>query len=752
MSEQVETHGLWLRTRYREGQYEGEACLLCYDVDSFDDSLVGGDVKKVFEQRAGTANIFIAAPFLSNSTCREALTTGVALQRATAYMSAKSGRVYLLEVQVEANSRVVSVSTSMLFWDELTKQVKFESPQPLSSALREGWLFYLFDSSEGLVIAPPGVHFRKSSNKHIDKFLRTANTLTSSSACALLAMFALEALAPRSPKRILVDTAPLISLAYAMMRVAKVHGIWQEEVPARSFGSYGGQSKMRRLSINDVILISATTSGGLADSLKAQQANVGSIVTLFFLCSKGAVRPHNVLCDLTVTTERGFGYQPVENYSALDCPLCTSGFILAELEGDQFLLQQRQHRLLRFVRTTQADSTRAVLTELCGVKATEIVLRPDATRPSAIEMNDSHVLFCTAIRKDLIRQIRRYVPQPLGLIVRVRITAEQFLDLIADAGISSSISGVPIIDWSDLALSPVLGDGQGVLVIFGCLSSHTVARQINASLRTKLNGGNVAYVSALTLAETPEQYLDLKMFLGFGERGPDTFTYRDARRLALSVNSADGNPWAEELDLLNSISDTPIDEIEARRQMLSTKTTARNEIFWPGLNGPLSIKRDFVYLNTEPGSGDISQADVFAVMSNLFAADRCGSNDLTKKPQGVDAVPLTQSVYGHILLTPEAFMTFNDGILKASLLRAARKSDLMYEVDAGYSKRMLEIVLAELDGWLVGTGDALPEMLLALATKRLRLRDTERIAIRTRALSARLSPYIEALAQAIPGN
>jgi hypothetical protein len=749
MSDSVEMQGLWLRTRYREGQYEGEASLLTYDVDSFDDSLVGGDVKQVFEHRAGTANIFIAAPFLNNGTSREALKTGVALRRAVAYMAAKSGRVYLLEVQVSADTRAVSITTSMLLWDDTTEQVQFQDTKPLDPALREGWLFHLFDSSQGLVIAPPGVHFRKSSNKHTDKFLRTANTLTSSSACGLLAMFALEALVPRSPKRILVDTAPLISLAYAMMRVAKVHGVWEAEVPTRSFGSYGGQSKMRRLSVNDVILISATTSGSLAESLKVQQAHADSIVTLFFLCSKGASRPPKVLCDLTVTADRGFGYQPIENYGAVGCPLCASEFILAELEGDQFLLQQRQHRLLKFVRTTQADSARSALTELYGVKATEVVLRPDATRPSSIEIDEARVLTCPAIRKDVIRHLRRYVPQPLGLIVRVRITEDQLSSLTTEAGIGASVAGARIIDWSDLASHPALGNGQGVLVVFGCLSNHIEARQINASLRSKVNGGNVTYVSALTLAETPEQYLDLKMFLGFGERGSDTFTYRDARRLALPVRNADGNPWAEELYLLNELSNHSINELEERRQALSTKVTARDEIFWPGLNGPLSIKRDFVYLDTEPGARDISQADVFAVVSNLFAADRCGSNDLTKKPQGVDAVPLTQSVYGHILLTPEAFMTFNDGVLKASLLRAAWKSELMYEVDAGHSKRMSEIVLAELEGWPVGTGDALPEMLLALATKRLRLRETERVAIRSRTLAAGLPPFISALAQAI---
>ena len=750
MSYQTETQGLWLHTRYREAQYEGEACLLVYDVDSFNDALVGGDVKKVFEQRAGTANIFIVAPFLRNETCREALETGVALQRATAYMSAKSGRVYLLEVQVAADTRKVSITTSLLRWDSASKIVQYEAPKLLDPGLREGWLFDLFDSSEGLVIAPLGVHFRKSSNKHADKFLRAANTLTSSSACGLLAMFALATLAPRSPKRILVDTAPLLSLAYAMMRVAKMQGIWDADVPSRSFSSYSGQSKMRRLSINDVILISATTSGSLAESLKSQQAKEDSIVTLFFLCSRGAERPPNVLCDLTVTAERGFGYQPVENYPALGCSLCSSEFILAELEGDQFLLQQRQHRLLKFVQTTQSNDARATLTELYCIKATEVVLRPDATRTSSIEINEERLLKCPGIRNDLVRHLRRYTPQPLALIVRVSITESQLMSLIAEAGIDVAVAGASIVEWVDVASHAVLGDGQGVLVVFGCLSSHTMARQINASLRSKVNNGNVAYLSALTLAETPEQYLDLKMFLGYGERGPDTFTYRDARKLALPSREVEKNPWTEELDLLNELSGLRICELEARRLLLSTESTARDGIFWPGFNGPLAIQRDFVYLDTRASTESISQADVFAIVSNLFAAARSGSNDLTKKPSGNDGVALMQSVYGHVLLTPEAFMTFNDGLLKASLLRAARKSDLMYQVDSSYSTRMSEIVLAELAGWPAGTGDALPEMLLALATNRLRLRDTERAVIRTKTLAAGLPPYITALAQAIP--
>jgi len=751
MSEQNQPHALWLRTRYKEGQFEGEACLLVYDVENFSDALVGTDIKQVFEKRASTANIFIVAPFLSNAQCRKALETGIALERASAYLSAKSGRVYLVELEVSSSDRPVSVTASRLTWSSTTEKVDYGPRSTLDTELREGWLFHLFDSNAGLVVAPPGVHFRKSSEKHADKFLRAANTLTSSNACGLLAMFALAALPQRAPKQILVDTAPLLSMAYAMMRIARLHGVWSGDVPASSFGSYGGQAKMRRLSINDIILISATTSGGLASSLIAQRANEDSVVTLFYLCSTGSARPSNVLCDLTVTAERGFGYQAVRNYPFNKCALCKSDFILAELEGDQFLLQQRQHRLLRFIQTTQSEDALKTLTELCLSGATEVVMRPDASLPASLAVNEGKLLSCPGIRKDIIRHLRRYIPQPLALVVRVNITEANLRDLLTEAGLDSAIAGARVIEKSQLSQQPMLSDGQGVLVIFGCLSSHTAARETNASLRSIVNNGNVAYVSALTIAETPEQYVDLKTFLGYGERGPDTFTYRDARRLALPGRSDDRNPWEDELDLLNRLPEAARVTLEARRTFLSTQSLSRNGIFWPGFSSHLAIQRDFVYLDTGANREAISQADVFAVVSNLFASARAKSSDLTKKPKDDDAVALSQSVYGHVLLTPEAFGTFNDAVLKASLLRAARKSDLMYAVDAGYSRRMTEIVLAELSGWNAGTGDALPEMLVALATERLKLQDADRCAIRDRALAAGLPDFLTALAAAIPG-
>ncbi|TXD89768.1 hypothetical protein FUT87_03445 [Mitsuaria sp. TWR114] len=746
------TRGLWLRTRFRDGQYDGEACLLVYDDEAFDDLMVSGDIKQVFEQRAGTANIFIAAPFLSSEACRKAMESGAALMRATSYMAAKSGHVYLLDLTQGSATETPHVTATRMSCDPGTGKTVFAPPATLDPQLRDGWLFDLFDSHEGLVVAPPGVHFRKSSAKHSTKFLRTANTLTSTAACGLLALFALETLDLRHPKRILVDTAPLLSVALSLMRVAQAHGLWSLPVPARSFGSYGGQRQIGRLSTSDVLLISASTSGSLASGLIAQGAHKRSVVTLYFLGDgPNAKRPEQVLCDLTISGDRGFGYQPVENYPADTCKLCKSEQLLAELEGDQFLLQQRQHRSFTFLRTTQTEDARQTLTELSVTHAMGVVTRPDPTLPSSIAINEERLLQCPAIREEFIRLLRRYCPHPLALIVRIDLSEKLLSELLKEAGITELVSGARIIDWSDLASQKELKEGDGVLVVFGCLANHNRARQANATLRSLVKKGNVAYLSALTVAATPHQYQDLRTFLGFGERGPETFTFKEARRLALPGTNGSTNAWVDELALLGRLDGlVELPELDRRRQMLSDQVIAQDELFLVGQTGPLKLQPDFVFLDTSGGTGNITQADVFGIVSNLFAACRVMGRELHAKPKVGEPVELVQSVYGHVLLDPKAFATFNDAVLRACLLRAARPSELMYEVDEAHSAAMAAILRAELVAWAAGGGDALPEMLLAMATGRLKLRDADRMGFRSDAKKAGLPAHLELLADAIP--
>jgi hypothetical protein len=317
---------------------------------------------------------------------------------------------------------------------------------------------------------------------------------------------------------------------------------------------------------------------------------------------------------------------------------------------------------------------------------------------------------------------------------------------------STLLPNTKLIDWTEVSGYPVLARGAGVLVIFGCLTSQTQARSINASLRSVVNEGNVAYLSALTLANSPEQYRDLKTFLGYGERGPETFTYREVKRLALPDTVSLENPWEVELQLLDTIAGyTSFPELDQRRHYLSVNASASDDIFLGGKDLPLAIQRDFVYLDTSDGTANVSQATVFTVVSNLLCVARSNNRELGARPGSPgEVLSLAQSVYGHVLVDPITFLNYNDAILKASVLRAAKPSELMYEVDEIYSSQVTEIVLAELGGWHVGSGDALPEMLLAMATGRLRLREIDRIHVRDMALRSDLPPLLQSLARSIP--
>jgi hypothetical protein len=132
------------------------------------------------------------------------------------------------------------------------------------------------------------------------------------------------------------------------------------------------------------------------------------------------------------------------------------------------------------------------------------------------------------------------------------------------------------------------------------------------------------------------------------------------------------------------------------------------------LHGELKIAPDFVFLDTKRDIELISQADVYAVVSNLLATARCDNKGLTEQVRR-DSPPLRwgQSVYGQVLLCPSNFRDFNDAVLRASMLRAANTAELNYSVDEQCSGEMLDMLLADVGAWHHRRGDALPEFLVA---------------------------------------
>lgn len=710
---------LCLTTRFRQDAFEGEAWLLVYDEYEFAESTLSEDVRSIFDQRPATANIYVLAPFVDMAKLVETIANGVAVKRARRYFEGIGGRIRLLGIEQPKGGKL---RVSAIPFEYSGDDVHAGESEALDSRLCSGWLFDLFHGGGGLVEAPAGVHFGKVSGRHSSKFLRASGPLLTSEACAAVAFFTLGATSGMAPSRIFVDTAPIIAVAFAMARMAVAQGLWEKHPPVKSFSSYGGVEKLPRRRPTDLYLISASTSGGLAGRLVDREVDKGRIVTLFYLESGAAAYDGTVVCHLTYRNDGLSGYPPVNNYPAQTCPFCKDGYFLAQLEGDQFLLEKRAIKRLTVRSGAQPSDARKAVERLARTGCLDVTLFKSAARPAGVAINAELFLDTdTQLRGDFMRMLRRFTPAPLNYVVLVGLSEAKFVELLKEAGLEDMVAHAKVT--ADGLEGLVSVPNGAALVVFGCLSNHAHAREINARMRTLVPGGSVAYVSAITIAETSQALGELDMFLSFGERGRDTFTFRSALQFMLPVPAPSDTPWEAEHEKLLFMKEKKAlaPQLEARLDDLNAAANGSDKLFFSGCRPTLEIARDFVYLDTNNHREDISQADVYAVVANILACARADNHGLTSKPTRSGVTTWSSSVYGHVLVCPTNFAIYNDAILRAAFLRAASPSELLYSMDEECSREMVNVILAEADAWDKGGGAALPEFLLALAMGRMRV-------------------------------
>ena len=714
----LDMRALALSTRYREGAFEGDACLLVYDETELSGAMVSSDVRDVLNARPNTWKIYVVAPFLDEATVVRAALGGSAFERAAGNIGVLVGRPAAAE----------PLSLQFLHRSEVDGEIS--APSPANDELIQGWLFNLFDQSRALVDAPAGIHFGKGSGKHARHFLRASSVLLSSAACGVVGLATLARLPAEEPRRIFVDTAPLVAVAQAMQRIARNLEQWAFAQPVVSFSSYGGIDLAPTMGYGDVALVSASTSGSLADRLIGMGIAAANVVTLFLL--KDPLKPPSpgrVVCDLTTAPGRTFGYRPIESYPPDICPSCARGDILAELAGDQFLLEKRGIKRLRVSAASQKKDARAFFER--HARTGQVQIQPYAADATAnlVKFDIDRLTQDAEVSQAAVRLLRRFTPSPLHAIVLVDMqegTARRLFEL---AGMRHEFNTALRIGCEELdSLAPV--DRGSMLVLAGCLNDHARMRGINAMMRTKAPQGNVAYLSVITLADSPRNLGDLRMFLSYGQHGGETFIVRSAYDLMLPWQRESVTAWDAEVELLQRMaSDGALEpELATRLARLESMSCESDGLLIPGVAGDLAIAADFVYLGTDTNLTAISQADVLAVVSNLLATVRCNDAALPAanvKPSG-DDVQWNQTLYGQVVLAPATLCArnmrdYNDSILRAAFLRMAFKQELDYSIDEHISQEVLDVIMTELSGWSSGRGNALPEWLLSLACDRLRL-------------------------------
>lgn len=598
---------------------------------------------------------------------------------------------------------------------------------------RRDSLIAVFRNAGGEERAPVGTHYAKTSDRHCDRFLRVSNVLEDGTNVRLLAFWLISHLWTTTSNDVIVDTSGIYSVALIALQEANRLGGLSCRPQVWSHRSHEGVEQLpRRIAEEGVFVVSASTSNGLVRKLLSRGARANKIATLFSLADD-QIEGHTVLCDLRGNGKTGL--KPIKNEDATDCLWCRQNFHLIGIRGDQFSIAPPHVTSVEIRGTDLHDKVRSVLSGLVGLGAFFAYRRRDGDRLCSLGIDVLPILQGHAPEKShaLVQRIRdrwdsmmrRSQTTSLRTVVATSYPRSNDLatDLLGRAkhrmADPTQLQVVDATKLRDLAPMP----DTSTIVVSACVDESQELLSVSRSLRDVQDGGTTSYLSVVQLL-APKQLSDrLRSNLTYGAHGAETFSYFSA--LEILVDGYEDEPtWRAELTVLQRLRswadsqdiDVPA-ELEARIGRLNQAPAQglTEDLFWPDrLGQPLRLRSDFALIDGALREPRASQADLYAIMCVVVTALRY-NHDGSRR--------LAHNAYERAVLSPSNFDRFNDGVLQACLLRAARPKELAYAAgEEQLSEQMLGILM---DGLPNSTrpekSEALIEFLLALMTGRMTL-------------------------------
>lgn len=642
--------------------------------------------------------------------------------------------VYILAVGADAEefdgfNQVTFLDEFVSFVGDATEKLKFlrittvgsiedvTSCQCVAEELKQrilnAGMIEIFKKRKGLITSSSSYHFVKPSGDHCDKFIRASNLLTSGEEVAFLAISLLPHI-KQGIKRIYVDTS---SISYLISTAILMSGKFSIKPPLiESFESYAAFNQNFDFIENDdsLILVSATTSGSLVKKILDKTSfNTRQILTLFY--SK-LLDGQAGIFDISYAIPEG-----ITSLKATDCIFCHRGSNQIRIVGDQFLPETPKHELL-VIKKTDFDKERG---QFFKNFATREVLNWNrssgcqADYPEHFFIDVAKVLsnppesFSAALEK----KIRKHVSRDVKTIIHLNDSGSE-----AFAAKLKAILGddVPLIDWLKLTEvdETALKDSASVIVIAGAITSGRKLLEASRKLRGIHKSASITYLIGFSKLPTTDTFVQLEKDLELGGHELVVLVKCPMPRIKEHTKTA----WDWELEKLNQCSD-PLSNPQsnllpqtlfARIEKIGAKDSDSNQLFLHSpVGGILKLRPTFAFwsglgINTD----NATQADVYWTIQSVLHDLRIRSDE-----RGL------ASTYHTTLISPACFDRYNDGVIQASILRAAKPTELNYTVDVDFSRRMTDVVLAVLNSWNSHQGEAALEFLIAIWTGRMQLAD-----------------------------
>ena len=570
----------------------------------------------------------------------------------------------------------------------------------------------LFEGTETILRAPHGYSFRKPSGREEDIFVRAGNMLRQPRALAIFNHLLLRHL-PAECTILYIDSFTILSFAMGLQSISAYFGL-----PALAIESIHSYDITPDVWIPNeesyLVLISASTSGGLARMLVDEyQAERNRILHLLGVGPTSASFRDSCIYFHALEI-KAHAAEPAGQANAT-----------IEIRTEEFLVSQGTPRPVR-------------------------ITKAHVDRKAARELHKS--FYGRALQFGSSTFKRRYSPfsissdvedakhSPLRIWTKQRLVHELPASVRTLLHVDDTMAEL-IAKWVAEELGPhvVVNDLAG----FDAGSEDTSPNNTIAIIAHDDPDLEDLARASIALRQLPDTHRHYVVGYGF----PSSRVEYERRRADLCMAS---NPphygWSQFLVL-------PVgaailhDSFAAHRRVLRPNTLQRHtsslgidlhdtlvlqgtssticadSLFLPQTNGAqLALRPGSVFL---PKSlPEVSQIAVYAMVAGAVQSAREPRAARVPETSGFDDNPFVRAV-----LDPSMFARYSDGILQASLLRSAQRSELDYSGSDELSRQFASTCSSVLVNHSNPVGDAAPEFLYALATEKVVLREADRTRI-----------------------
>ncbi|MNV05710.1 hypothetical protein D3C71_960570 [compost metagenome] len=628
-----------------------------------------------------------------------------------------------------------------------------------------------------IVPAPPGFWFEKLSDRYASHFIRTEAMFKCTLAIELLALSVLPVFqtwrtglspARQSELAVYIDSMSIWPLAQKMVDLAAISDSSNSlSCKIESFKSYDGLDKWSPQPIPSFVLISASTSGGLAQRVSEVLANSHFICTIIGLVAEVDGAPES---DEQESSKKATKFRII--YSAprkLTGPASFNdlrvdfvpgqksippGDEAIQIMGERFANRHAKPRLVRLLANSLSEPVRRKLVELVKPSqmggAVPIVIgkmKPDGKDrwPISFDLSALHSIFTAKVGSDPDRSLLsdwmdNFAPAGEVSIVYSSAHGQAALDVgpaakkMAD-DVQSAISKLTdrepvVVSLETLASQYEKGEEgfkkRAFILVAPVVGNGFVFKQASATLRLIQSHGPRLFVCYAAL---PESEADLRHLISDLEMGPDSGSYKFLCRFTFPVGRLEHiSDWHAESELIETVlSDGPNCAPEAR-SALQQRLDAINS--GDGLNGrsvflpsmtlqPMHLSSGFaMWPTTSKIEGDHLSGHVLLTIAAALEATR------SSKAKATDS-SLRAGIFQQAILDPLTFTRYNDSVIQAAILRAAYPAELDYRSTPSASDDIAKLICKWVDSAAHRIGYAVPEFVLAIGLKKLRLRQND---------------------------